>query len=219
MRIQSAPSAQPSEAASDIPNSPVQSKVSQKDPQLATAQSPARSAAPQPSRFASEASQEADISNGDSAFTQGQYDNSRKGASQQGPAVARGLSDTPWLGGEAEHTSGNLPAQQQFVSQQSLGANSVASSDGRQDEGFSRAGRLQEQPQRLGQGFVEQPQEGFSGAGRLHEQSHSPGQGFVEQPQDGRSSFGSDSTPGLSGVKQVWQLFKLSAQTQLHEQS
>ena len=193
-RMMSAPSAQPSEVATAVPDSPIQSRVpvSPQELQPVAAQSPVRSAAYQPSRFASEASQEADISNGDSAFTQGGLDNTRQGVSQQGPAatVARGLSDTPWLGGEAEQADDDLPPQQQFVSEQSLGADSVASSNGRQEEGFSRAGRLQEQPQ-------------------------SPGQGFLEQPQEGRSSFGSDSNPGLSGVKQVWQLFQLAIHAHL----
>ena len=186
VRLQSAPSAQRSDVATAVSDSPILSKspALQPEPQPVVAQSPVKAAAYQPTRFASEASQDVDVSTGDSAFSQTEQDSARPGISQSQPGatIARGLSDTPWLGGEGQQTRVDAPVQQQFVSQQSFG--SVASSNGRQGEGFdSGSGRLQ-QPQSPGQGFVQQPQ--------------SPGQGFVQQPQDGGLG------PGLSGVKQVW---------------
>ena len=175
VRIQSAQSAQPSETAAADSESPNFSKssVPQQDSQPVMAQSPAKSTAYQPSRFAAEAVQEADISNGDTRSESSQFDGTRQGLKEEelSGTGGRGPSDTPWLAREAEQAG--APAQQGVVTQQS------SDSDSRQGGGFdNRAGRLSDQP-------------------------HGPGQGFSEQPQDARSTFTSDSAPVLSGVKQV----------------
>ena len=175
MRIQSAQSAQPSETAAADSESPNFSKssVPQQDSQPVMAQSPAKSTAYQPSRFAAEAVQEADISKGDSRPESSQFDGTRQGLKEEelSGTGGRGPSDTPWIAREAEQAG--APAQQGVVTQQS------SDSDSRQGDGFdNRAGRLSDQP-------------------------HGPGQGFSEQPQDARGTFTSNSAPGLSGVKQV----------------
>ena len=156
--------------------------------------SPSRSsAAPtpayQPTRFASEAateaSQAADAGNGNVS--------QRQGESQEElvAPVARGLSDTPWLS-DAEPQAAAVaqperlsvtraperelaaqPPQQEFVSQQSLGAGSTGFNDG----GFvGRAGRLSEEPQ--GRPFERQPQ---SPAERFEQEPQ--GRAFGQQPQ------------------------------------
>ncbi len=159
-----------------------------------TPASPSRSpAAPtpayQPTRFASEAateaSQAADAGNGDV--------NLRQGEPQQEfvAPVARGLSDTPWLSDvepqaaavaqperlsvtrAPERELAAQPPQQEFVSQQSLGAGSTGFNGG----GFvGRAGRLSEEPQ--GRPFEQQPQ---SPAGRIEQEPQ--GRVFGQQPQ------------------------------------
>lgn len=155
VRIQSARSVQPSETApagSDIPILSKSSLPQQDDSQPVLAQSPAKSAAYQPSRFAAEAVQEADMSNGDTRPESDQFDGSGQGLHAEEPSMtgAKGPSDTPWLGREAEQAG--VPAQQRMGTQQSL--------DSRQSGSFeSRAGRLSEQAQGPGQGFSEQPQD------------------------------------------------------------
>ena len=156
VRIQSAQSAQPSETAAAVSDGPILSKssVPQQDSQPVMAQSPTKSAAYQPSRFAAEAAQEADISNGDSRPESGQFDGTGQGLKEEESSRtgAKGPSDTPWLGKTAEQA--DAPAQQRMGNQQSL------DSDSREREGFeSRAGQLSDQPQGPGQGFSEQPQD------------------------------------------------------------
>ena len=175
VRIQSAQSAQPSETAAAVPDSPILSKpsVPQQDSQPVIAQSPAKSAAYQPSRFAAEAVQEGDISNGDTRPDSGKFDGTgqRQKEEEVSGTGAKGPTDTPWLDREAEQAG--APAQQRLGTQQSI------DSDSRQGGGFdSRAGRLSDQPQ-------------------------GPGQGFSERPEDGQGAFTNDSAPGLSTVKQV----------------
>ena len=175
VRIQSAQNAQPSETPATVSDGPIlsESSVPRQDSQPVIAQSPAKPAAYQPSRFAAEAAQEADMSNGDIRPESGQFDGTGQGLKEEEPTRTdvKGLSDTPWLSREAEQA--DAPAQQRMGTQQSF------DSDSRQNEGFeSRAGRLSDQPQ-------------------------GPGQAFSEQPQNGRGSFDNDPAPGLSGVKQV----------------
>ena len=193
MRLQTTLSAQPSDVTPAVSDSPILSKpaVTQQDGQIpSTVQSHANSGGYQSTRFANEAAQEAELSNGDSASGQGQYSSVSQVAREGQPAapVARGLSDTPWLSGEAEQTSVPVPAQQHVLSQQSLSANSLASSGSRRESSLD------------------------AGAGRLQEQPQSPGQGLPEQPLQDRSSFDRAAGPGLSGVKQVIDLFYLSLQ-------
>ena len=172
VRLQSAQSVQPSEAAAAVSDSPSLSKstLPQQASQLVEAESPAKSASYQPTRFATEAAREADVSNGDT-----QFDATRQGHQEEetAAAVAKGPSDTPWLGREAEQA--NEPAQPPMVTQQS------SDFDSRQSGGFEgRAGRIPDQPQGPGQGSLEQPQHG-----------------------SGTDAIDSNAAPGLSGVEQV----------------
>jgi len=159
-----------------------------------TPASPSRSpAAPtpayQPTRFASEAATEAlqaaEAGNGDVSQRQGE-------PQQEFVApVARGLSDTPWLSHAEPQTAAVAqperlsvtraperelaaqPPQQEFVSQQSLGASSTGFNHG---SFVGRAGRLSEEPQ--GRPFEQQPQ---SPAGRFEQEPQ--GRAFGQQPQ------------------------------------
>lgn len=155
VRIQSAQSAQPAEtAASDDPIMS-QASVSQQDPQLEMAQSAAKPAAYQPTRFAAEAAQEADISSGDAPSESGQFGNGQGlDAAEPSAPGAQGLSETPGLGRGAEQ----VDAQQHVVTQQS------SDLDSRQAQGFEgRAGRLPDQLLGPGQGFAEQAPDGRGG--------------------------------------------------------
>lgn len=144
VRLQSAQSIQPSEtAAAAASDDPIVStaSVSHQDPQPEMAQSAAKPAAYQPTRFAAEAAQEA-------APESGQFGNGQ-GLNEAEPSAtgAQGPLDTPQFGRGAEQ----VDAQQRVVTQQS------SDLDSRQAQGFEgRAGRLPDQPQ----GFAEQAPDG-----------------------------------------------------------
>ena len=164
-------SAQPQDSAAAVSDRPIlpKSALPQQDPPPdPTAQPPPKPTAHQPSRFATEATQQVDInSSGDPGPNTGALDEARQKPEEEVPAAAliKGGSDT--LGQEAKQA--DAPAQQQSSD---LGL--------RQSRSFE------------------------SGAGRVPDQPQSPGQGFVEQPQDGSGGFDSELGSGLSGVKQVW---------------
>ncbi len=184
-RLQTAQSGQHPEVGTAVSDTSILSQAPASPSRSPAAPTPAY----QPTRFASEAateaSQAADAGNGDVI--------QRQGEPQQEfvVPVARGLSDTPWLSDAEPQTAAVAqperlsvtraperelaaqPPQQEFVSQQSLGAGSSGFNDG----GFvGRAGRLSEEPQ--GRPFEQQPQ---SPAGRFEQEPQ--GRAFGQQPQ------------------------------------
>lgn len=150
VRIQSAQSSQPPAAAAAVSDNPIlpKSPVPRQDSRPDMVAQPATSAAaPQPSRFASEAAQRADISSSEgNGPNPGQSDEARQKPKEEEPPAALVKEPSDALDREAEQA--NTPAQQQ-------------SSDLRQTGGVGAgAGRIPDQPQGLGQGSMEQPQDG-----------------------------------------------------------
>ena len=184
-RLQTAPSGQHPEVGTAVSDTPILSQTPASPSRSPAAPTPAY----QPTRFASEAATEAlqaaEASNGDVGLRQGE-------PQQEFVApVARGLSDTPWLSDAEPQTAAVAqperlsvtraperelaaqPPQQEFVSQQSLGASSTGFNHG---SFVGRAGRLSEEPQ--GRPFERQSQ---SPAGRFEQEPQ--GRAFGQQPQ------------------------------------
>ena len=146
--MQSAQSAQASDLANAATDRPIANQAPASPPPSRSPVASSRSAAAQPTRFAEEAAAEAAPEAAPEAVAQPsrfageaalEAAISNGNISQNGGTIARGLSDTPWLSGEAERVTPAIEPERlsvtrqperELVSQQSLSGASANSPSG-----------------------------------------------------------------------------------------